>query len=56
VKVWKPRSTSQVLATLHVNNCAESMDRIINVFPREQHNQIFLDMSQYLRPSWRSGW
>jgi twitching motility protein PilU len=38
-----------VLATLHANNCAESLDRIINMFPREQHNQIFLDMSQYLR-------
>jgi twitching motility protein PilU len=38
-----------VLATLHANNCAESMDRIINMFPREQHSQIFLDMSQYLR-------
>src|SRR5882757_3338614 len=32
-----------VLATLHANNCAESLDRIINMFPREQHNQIFLD-------------
>jgi twitching motility protein PilU len=38
-----------VLATLHANNCAESLDRIINMFPREQHAQIFLDMSQYLR-------
>jgi len=38
-----------VLATLHANNCAESLDRIINMFPREQHNQIFLDLSQYLR-------
>ncbi|HEY2808399.1 MAG TPA: PilT/PilU family type 4a pilus ATPase [Steroidobacteraceae bacterium] len=38
-----------VLATMHANNCAESMDRIINMFPREQHNQIFLDLSQYLR-------
>jgi len=38
-----------VLATLHANNSAESMDRIINMFPREQHNQIFLDLSQYLR-------
>jgi twitching motility protein PilU len=38
-----------VLATLHANNCAESLDRIINMFPREQHSQIFLDMSQYLR-------
>src|ERR1700742_267362 len=38
-----------VLATLHANNCAESMDRIINMFPREQHSQIFLHLSQYLR-------
>jgi len=34
---------------MHANNCAESLDRIINMFPREQHNQIFLDLSQYLR-------
>ena len=38
-----------VLATLHANNCAETLDRIINMFPREQHKQIFLDLSQYLR-------
>jgi len=38
-----------VLATMHANNCAESLDRIINMFPREQHTQIFLDLSQYLR-------
>src|SRR6201994_4432639 len=38
-----------VLATLHANNCAETLDRIINMFPREQHNQIFLDLSQYLK-------
>jgi len=38
-----------VLSTMHANNCAESLDRIINMFPREQHNQIFLDLSQYLR-------
>jgi twitching motility protein PilU len=38
-----------VMATLHANNCAETMDRIINMFPREQHTQIFLDLSQYLR-------
>jgi len=38
-----------VLATMHANNAAESLDRIINMFPREQHNQIFLDLSQYLR-------
>jgi len=38
-----------VLATLHANNCAETLDRIINMFPRDQHAQIFLDLSQYLR-------
>jgi twitching motility protein PilU len=38
-----------VLATLHANNCAEALDRIINMFPQDQHHQIFLDMSQYLR-------
>src|SRR5258706_2471939 len=37
------------IATLHANNCAETLDRIINMFPRDQHNQIFLDLSQYLR-------
>ena len=37
------------LATLHANNAAETMDRIINMFPREQHLQIFLDLSQYLK-------
>src|SRR5215831_6912854 len=38
-----------VLATLHANNSAETLDRIINMFPRDQHTQIFLDLSQYLR-------
>jgi twitching motility protein PilU len=38
-----------VLCTLHANNCAEALDRIINMFPRDQHNQIFLDLSQYLK-------
>jgi twitching motility protein PilU len=38
-----------VLATLHANNCAETLDRIINLFPRDQHHQIYLDLSQYLR-------
>jgi twitching motility protein PilU len=37
------------IATLHANNCAETLDRIINMFPRDQHSQIFLDLSQYLR-------
>jgi len=38
-----------VLATLHANNCAETLDRIINMFPQEQHKQVTLDLSQYLR-------
>ncbi len=37
------------IATLHANNCAETLDRVINMFPRDQHAQIFLDLSQYLR-------
>jgi twitching motility protein PilU len=38
-----------VLATLHANNCAETLDRIINMFDHNQHAQILLDLSQYLR-------
>jgi twitching motility protein PilU len=38
-----------VLATLHANNCAETLDRIINMFDHQQHAQILLDLSQYLR-------
>ena len=38
-----------VLATLHANNCAETLDRIINMFPHTQHSQVTLDLSQYLR-------
>jgi len=33
-----------VLATLHANNCAETMDRIINMFPHNQHPQVLLDV------------
>lgn len=38
-----------VLATLHANNSAETLDRIINFFPRDAHNQVYLDLAQYLR-------
>ena len=38
-----------VLATLHANNCAETLDRIINMFDHAQHPQVLLDLSQYLR-------
>ena len=37
------------LATLHANNSTEALDRIINMFPQQQHDQIFLDLSQYLK-------
>ncbi len=37
------------IATLHANNSAETLDRIINLFPQDQHAQVVLDMSQYLR-------
>ena len=37
------------LATLHSNNAPETLDRIINMFPTEQHSQIFMDLAHYLR-------
>ena len=38
-----------VLTTLHANNAPEALDRIINIFPRDQHRQVYMDLSQYLR-------
>ncbi len=37
------------VATLHSNNSPETLDRIINLFPNEQHRQVFMDLSHYLR-------
>ena len=37
------------IATLHSNNAPETLDRIINLFPEDQHGQVFMDLSQYLR-------
>ena len=37
------------IATLHANNAPETLDRIINLFPHDQHGQILMDLSQYLR-------
>jgi len=37
------------ISTLHANNTAETLDRIINMFPTDQHSQILMDLSQYLR-------
>ena len=38
-----------VLGTLHANNAAETLDRIINMFPQVQHAQTFMDLAHYLR-------
>jgi len=38
-----------VLATLHSNNTAETLDRVINIFPEEAHPQVYMDLSQYLK-------
>jgi twitching motility protein PilU len=37
------------IATLHSNNAPETLDRIINFFPEDQHKQVFMDLSHYLR-------
>ncbi|RFA31201.1 type IV pili twitching motility protein PilT [Alkalilimnicola ehrlichii] len=37
------------LATLHANNANQAMDRIINFFPAERHNQLFMDLSLNLK-------
>ena len=37
------------LATLHANNANQALDRIINFFPPEQHNQTWMDLSLNLR-------
>ncbi|ROR34492.1 PilT/PilU family type 4a pilus ATPase [Inmirania thermothiophila] len=34
-----------VLATLHANNANQALERIINFFPEDRHNQILLDLS-----------
>jgi twitching motility protein PilU len=38
-----------VLATVHSNNAPETLDRIINLFPQDQHSQVFMDLAHYLR-------
>ena len=37
------------IATLHANNSPETLDRIINMYPNDQHKQVFMDLSQYVR-------
>jgi len=37
------------IATLHANNSPETLDRIINMYPNEQHKQVLMDLAQYIR-------
>jgi len=37
------------LSTLHANNANQAMERIINFFPEDRHQQLFLDLSLNLR-------
>jgi twitching motility protein PilU len=38
-----------VLATLHANNANQALDRIINFFPENARNQLFMDLSLNLK-------
>jgi len=37
------------LSTLHANNANQALDRIINFFPEDRRNQLFMDLSLNLR-------
>lgn len=37
------------LSTLHANNANQALDRIINFFPEERRDQVFMDLSLNLR-------
>jgi len=37
------------ISTLHSNNAHQTMDRIVNLFPKELHSQVFMDLSLNLR-------
>src|SRR5690606_4386408 len=37
------------IATLHANNSPETLDRIVNMYPNEQHKQVLMDLAQYTR-------
>ncbi|AFJ02775.1 Twitching motility protein PilT [Methylophaga frappieri] len=37
------------LSTLHANNANQALDRIINFFPEDRHQQLFMDMSLNLK-------
>ncbi len=37
------------ISTLHANNANQAMERVINLFPQDQHKQLFMDLSLNLR-------
>jgi twitching motility protein PilU len=37
------------LATLHANNANQALDRVINFFPADRHDQVWMDLSLNLR-------
>jgi len=37
------------LATLHANNANQAVERIINFFPAEQHQQVYMNLSMNLK-------
>jgi twitching motility protein PilU len=37
------------IATLHANNSPETLDRIINMYPHDQHKQVLMDLAQYVK-------
>ena len=37
------------LSTLHANNAHQAMERVINLFPKSLHKQLFMDLSLNLR-------
>ncbi|MBK1641414.1 type IV pili twitching motility protein PilT [Chromatium okenii] len=37
------------ISTLHANNAHQALKRIINMFPQEMHNTLFMDLSIYLQ-------
>lgn len=37
------------MCTLHANNANQALDRILHFFPKEQHNQVLMDLSLNLK-------
>jgi len=37
------------IATLHANNSPETLDRIVNMYPHDQHKQVLMDLAQYIK-------